>query len=69
MAINVGSSTASATLRQTQQQNQTQQARTPEETNREQQARQAQQTQKPEQPKPVVNAQGQTMGTRVNTTA
>lgn len=74
MAINVTSSTSSATLRQTQQ-NQTQAAANDaakETANREQQARKAQQTRqanKPEQPKPVVNTQGQVTGKTINVTA
>lgn len=66
MAMNVSSST-SATLRQTQQQSQTQQAKATQETSRE--PKQVQHAPKAEQPKPVVNTQGQTTGKVINITA
>jgi hypothetical protein len=73
MAMNINSSTASTTLRQTPQHGQTQQAAkpAPEPTNEQQQtkAKQAQAAKKPEQPKPVVNAQGQTTGKMIHITA
>ncbi len=73
MAMNVTSSTASATLRQAPSQKQTQQVASMTEEQRmastQQKAKQLQQTQRTEQPKPVVNAQGQTTGKVINTTA
>jgi hypothetical protein len=67
MAINIGSSTSSTHLQQTQQQNQTREtSKAAEDAAKAQQQAKHAQPAKQEQPKPVVNAQGQTTGKVIN---
>lgn len=67
MAMHISSSTNSAKLQQAPQQHQAQQSAP--KAKAAEQPKLAEQAHKPEQPKPVVNAQGQTTGKRINVTA